>query len=83
VGTVITIGVLCVIGWWLVKGRQSTGAIISNLLIVLVFGGAGVLLLVTGSGMAVLVGIGCLLYALYGVYQTVPWIRERMDPDGK
>lgn len=82
-GTVITIGVLALVGWWVIKGRQSTAAIVNNLFIMLLFGGGGVLLIVAGSGLTVLVGIGCLLYALYGAYQTVPWIRERMDPDGK
>ncbi|MGN6588308.1 MAG: hypothetical protein ACTHKT_12710 [Solirubrobacterales bacterium] len=82
-GAVVSIGILGLIVWWAIKGRRSTAAIINNVFIVLLFGGGGILLLVMGSGVTVLVGIGCLLYAFYGVYQTLPWIRERMDPDGK
>lgn len=69
--------------WWILKGRESSGAILANGLISLLAGGFGVALLVSGSGGGdVLAGLGLLGYAAWGVYQTIPWIRERMNPDG-
>lgn len=81
--TVIVIGVVAGCALWIWKGRESTAAIFSNLLQVLAFGGGGILLVAMGSGLWVVVGIACILYAVYGVYHTVPWVLERLKPDGR
>lgn len=69
--------------WWILRGRESTGAIVQNALVALVCGGLGVTLLTSGSGGgAVWAGLAFLGYAGWGVYRTLPWIRERLDRDG-
>ena len=83
-GTVIGLAVVGGCIWWIFNGRESTGAIVNNLLLAVVFGGVGVLLLAVGSGFwNVVLALGCIAYATRGLVLTGPWIRERMDPDGR
>jgi len=83
-GVVIGVAFWGGIIWWIFKGRESTGAIMQNGLITLLSGVVGIALLFSGGGGgAVLAGIALLGYAVWGAYRTIPWIRERFDPDGQ
>lgn len=79
--TVVGIAILVGVVWWIFFGRVSSGAILMNTLIILLFGAGGIALIAAGNGGG-WIGLGCLAYAVYGVFKTIPHVLERMDPDG-
>lgn len=70
---VLLIGLGAVI-WWSGWGRETPiGRVISNVVVALVSAAIGVIMLLPpSSAVESLIGLGALLYALYGAVLTVP-----------
>lgn len=82
--TFIGLLVLAAFILWVWKGRRSTAAIINNIFLGLLAGAGGVAVLLLGSGVwDVLLGMLLLGYAIRAFWLTIPWIRERLDPNGR
>lgn len=82
-GFLIPIALLAAVVWFSFRGRASSAGILQNGGVALGCGALGVTLLASGNGGgAVWMGLGLLAWAGYAAYRTIPFIRERLDPDG-